>query len=171
MDSSVPVMSASSSAVMPTGELAHRYQRPFAVAGFEPEHILAVLYDLVHQIQMKKPVEDIHNLYTNAVRAEGNPKAAEVLYRYFEEGPAMWRGLGVIPGSGLYLKDEFAAFEGGSRGLGKRTGSCHRNVGVVRSSWEGSIRINALCSAPAAPPTNPYGPCMVSAEGACRNLV
>lgn len=148
------------------GELAHRYQRPFAVAGFEPEHILAVLYDLVHQIQMKKPVEDIHNLYPNAVRAEGNPKAAEVLYQYFEEGPALWRGLGVIPGSGLYLKDEFAAFEGGSRGLEtdrELPPECRCGEVIVgRIDPDQCPMFDTGCT-----PTNPYGPCMVSAEGAC----
>ena len=29
----------------------------------------------------------------------------------------MWRGLGIIPDSGMYIKDEFRAMDGGSFGL------------------------------------------------------
>ena len=34
-------------------ELAKQYEKPFVVAGFEPEHILAGIYDIVGQLEHK----------------------------------------------------------------------------------------------------------------------
>ncbi|MBQ1251791.1 MAG: hydrogenase formation protein HypD, partial [Firmicutes bacterium] len=48
---------------------ADKYQRPFVVAGFEGEHLLAVLYDIMRQLESGKT--ESHNRYTNAVRAKG----------------------------------------------------------------------------------------------------
>ena len=82
----------------PYEELAEKYHKPFVVAGFEAEHILAVIYDIVRQLERKEAC--VKNRYTNAVREEGNLKALQVLEDFFEPGPAMWRGLGVISDSG-----------------------------------------------------------------------
>lgn len=144
------------------GKLAQKYHKPFVIAGFDAEHILAVIYDIVRQLEQKN--EKVKNLYTNAVRAEGNQKALEVMERFFESGPAMWRGLGMIPRSGLYLKD--AAFDGGSRGLDRDMElpeeCCCGDVIVGRINPDQCPMFETKCT-----PMEPYGPCMVSAEGAC----
>ena len=147
-------------------ELAKKYKKPFTVAGFEAEHILAGIYDLVRQIELGSNEEKTHNLYENAVKKEGNKKAIEVLSKYFDEKPAMWRGLGIINSSGLYLKKEYSVYDGGSRGLDmdkELPKECRCSDVIV-----GRINPNE-CSmfGKACNPTNPYGPCMVSAEGAC----
>ena len=46
--------------------------------------------------------------YTRAVRPEGNVVAQRLLEQVFAPSDADWRGLGVIPGSGLALREEFA---------------------------------------------------------------
>ena len=46
--------------------------------------------------------------YGRAVRAEGNVVARQLMERVFEPCDADWRGLGVIPGSGLRVREEFA---------------------------------------------------------------
>jgi hydrogenase expression/formation protein HypD len=164
-------------------ELAKKYNRPFSVAGFEPEHILAVIYDLVRQIEKGRSEgkgrseetgeaedtvsgEAVHNLYKNAVKTEGNQKAIGILKKYFDEGPAMWRGLGIIEGSGLYLKKEYEEFDGGSKGLDLDKelpdGCCCGQVIVGRLNPDECPNFGKVCN-----PTNPYGPCMVSSEGAC----
>lgn len=151
-------------------DLAEKYKKPFAVAGFEAEHILAVIYDLIKQIEMKNDSEEqqikVHNLYTNAVKAEGNKKAQNLIEQYFQAGPAMWRGLGIIQGSGLYLKPEYAEYDGGSLGLDadKELSSTCRCAEVIvgRINPNECPMFGKSCN-----PTNPYGPCMVSAEGAC----
>lgn len=148
-------------------ELADRYEKPFAVAGFEPEHILAGIYDIVKQLESKTKTEAaVHNLYKNAVKSEGNKKAQEVINRYFEPGSAMWRGLGMIPDSGLYLRPEYEAYDGGSKGL-------DQDIQLPESCRCGEVIIGRInpneCPmfGKACNPMNPYGPCMVSSEGAC----
>lgn len=147
---------------VPYEELAEKYKKPFVVAGFEAEHILAVIYDIVRQLEQGE--YQVKNLYSNAVRDEGNIKALEVLNTYFETGPAMWRGLGVIEDSGLYLKDTF--YDGGSRGLDKDmklpAGCSCGDVIVGKINPDQCPMFKTKCS-----PMNPFGPCMVSAEGAC----
>lgn len=174
-------------------ELSKKYKRPFSVAGFEPEHILAVIYDLVRQIEEarsevgqetenKKDGQEIgnikdeagieitskkvHNLYKNAVKTEGNQKAIGVLNKYFDQGPAMWRGLGIIENSGLYLKPAYVEFDGGSKGLDSDKElpeeCCCGQVIVGRLNPNECPLFGKACN-----PTNPYGPCMVSSEGAC----
>ena len=59
--------------------LAEKYHKPFVVAGFEAEQILAVIYDIVRQLESGH--ENVDNLYRNAVRDEGNLKAQELLAR------------------------------------------------------------------------------------------
>lgn len=147
---------------VPYEELAEKYKKPFVVAGFEAEHILAVIYDIVRQLEQGE--YQVKNLYSNAVRDEGNIKALEVLNTYFETGSAMWRGLGVIEDSGLYLKDTF--YDGGSRGLDKDmelpAGCSCGDVIVGKINPDQCPMFKTKCS-----PMNPFGPCMVSAEGAC----
>ena len=148
-------------------QLADRYRKPFVVAGFEPEHILAGIFDIVKQLQSKTERETgVHNLYKNAVRTEGNKKAQEIIDRYFEPGSAMWRGLGMIPDSGLYLRTEFATYDAGSKGL-------DQDIELPESCRCGEVIIGRInpneCPmfGTACNPMNPYGPCMVSSEGAC----
>ncbi len=149
------------------GQLADRYGKPFVVAGFEPEHILVSIFDIMKQLQSEtKKDRAVHNLYKNAVKTEGNKKAQEMIARYFEPGSAMWRGLGMIPDSGLYLKPEYAAFDAGSKGL-------DQDIELPESCRCGEVIIGRInpneCPmfGKACNPMNPYGPCMVSAEGAC----
>lgn len=145
-------------------DLADRYSKPFVVAGFEGEHILAVIYDIVRQIEAGE--SQVRNYYTNAVKPEGNLKALEVIDRYFEAGSAVWRGLGAIADSGLYLRDEYRDYDGGSFGLDEDIAlpaACKcAEVIVGRINPDECLMFGKSCN-----PLDPYGPCMVSAEGAC----
>lgn len=145
-------------------QLAERYNKPFVVAGFEPEHILAVIYDIVKQIEENQ--SDVRNLYKNAVRDDGNAKAQRITEKYFEPGLATWRGLGTIEGSGLYLRQEYKKYEGGSLGLDKDMElpiNCRcGDVIVGRINPNECPMFGVSCT-----PVKPYGPCMVSAEGSC----
>ncbi len=148
-------------------QLAIKYHKPFAVAGFEPEHILVAIYDIIKQISVKDQKDStVHNLYKNAVKEEGNKKAQQLIERYFEPGPAMWRGLGMIQNSGLYLKEEFSRYDGGSKGLDqdlKLPEACKCGEVIIgRINPNECPMFGENCN-----PMHPYGPCMVSAEGAC----
>lgn len=143
--------------------LAGRYGVPFAVTGFEPQQILESIYLLLQ----KQGAPGVYNLYPTAVRNGGNPKALELLARYFEPGDALLRGLGPVPGAGLYLKPEYAGFDAGSRELpiplsiekGCRCGE----ILTGRVEPSGCPLFGRQCR-----PEAPVGACMVSGEGACR---
>lgn len=143
---------------------AKKYHKPFVVAGFEGEHILAAIYEIVRQLERGEG--KAKNLYRNAVREGGNPKAKALIEKYFTPGYAMWRGLGKIPDSGMYLKEAYQMYDGGSYGLDEDAvlpKSCRcTEVIVGRINPSDCPMFGKSCT-----PTEPYGPCMVSAEGAC----
>ena len=144
--------------------LAEKYRKPFVVAGFEAEHILAAIYRIMKQLESGENAAE--NLYRNAVKEDGNRKAVDVINDVFEEGPAMWRGLGVIENSGLYLNDEFSGYDGGSRALYEDMelpAECRcGDVIVGRINPDQCPMFGRKCS-----PMDPFGPCMVSSEGSC----
>ena len=144
--------------------LAEIYRKPFVVAGFEAEHILAAIYRIMKQLEIGENAAE--NLYRNAVKEDGNRKAVDVINDVFEEGPAMWRGLGVIEDSGLYLNDEFSGYDGGSRALYEDMelpAECRcGDVIVGRINPDQCPMFGKKCS-----PMDPFGPCMVSSEGSC----
>lgn len=148
----------------PYRKLAEKYKKPFIVAGFEPEHILAVIYEIVRHIEAG--TGGVGNLYTNAVRDEGNLKAQAVIEECYEPGTAVWRGLGPIEKSGLYLKGDYEKYDGGSFGLDRDMElppSCRCGEVIVGRIDPGQCPMFGT----ACTPMQPYGPCMVSAEGAC----
>ncbi len=150
----------------PYERIARRYKVPCAVAGFEAEDILLAVLTLVRMIREGKA--GAANLYTRAVRTEGNRRAQDLLRRVFRAGDAPWRGLGTIPGSGFALKDEFRRFDA-------RTAIPLR---LPPAREDPRCRCGEVLSGrivpPACPafarrctPDRPLGPCMVSSEGAC----
>lgn len=145
-------------------ELSDKYEKPFIVTGFEAEHILASLYMIVKQIE--NGMGNTENLYKNAVKTGGNDRALKIIDEVYETGPAMWRGLGIIENSGFYLRDEFKSFDGGSGDLFEdmelpRGCSC-ADVIVGKINPDKCPMFGKGCT-----PTSPFGPCMVSSEGAC----
>lgn len=146
-------------------ELAAKYHKPFAVAGFEAEHVLVAIYDLVKQAESQKAV--VHNLYPAVVRPEGNTLALEYIRKYFLPSAALWRGIGVIEDSGLYLKEEYAKYDAGSYNLtedtDKQASKCRCGEVIL-----GKINPDECpMFAKGCTPAKPKGPCMVSAEGTC----
>lgn len=145
-------------------ELSERYKKPFVVSGFEAEHILAALYSIVRQIEQGKGCTE--NLYKNAVKTGGNAKAQVIMESVYDTDSAMWRGLGLLEDSGLYLRDEWAMYDVGSRQLYDDmklpTGCRCGDVITGRIDPNECPMFGKGCS-----PVKPFGPCMVSAEGAC----
>ncbi|UWG95585.1 hydrogenase formation protein HypD [Dehalobacter sp. DCM] len=145
--------------------LAERYAKPFAVAGFEGEHILIAIYDLLQQ--MKNNKAQVHNLYPSAVKPEGNQAALKYIDDYFESGPAFWRGIGVIADSGYYLRPKYQQYDAGSFDL---TGDANQKPTACRCGEVILGKINpdeCPMFAKACTPAKAQGPCMVSSEGTC----
>jgi hydrogenase expression/formation protein HypD len=143
--------------------LARDYGVAGVVAGFEPADILGALLRLVRQ---DAPAIEIE--YGRAVRPEGNLVAQRLLDQVFAPSDADWRGLGVIPGSGLALRPEFADADAALRfpvevepplePSGCRCGEVLRGV----TDPADCPLFGARCT-----PEDPVGACMVSSEGAC----
>ena len=143
--------------------LAQEYGVAGVVAGFEPYDILRALLRLIRQT---KPAIEIE--YGRAVRPEGNVVAQRLLEQVFVPSDADWRGLGVIPGSGLALRPELADADAALRfdvqleaPLEPRGCRCGEVLRGVIDPAECPL-FAGRCT-----PGNPVGACMVSSEGAC----
>ena len=74
---------------------------PCAVTGFEPLDMLLGIEALLKQAS--QGVALVENVYTRAVQVQPNPRARELLAAVFAPDDAEWRGLGLIPGSGVRM--------------------------------------------------------------------
>jgi hydrogenase expression/formation protein HypD len=144
--------------------LAQKYNRPFAVAGFSPEHILLAIFELAHAVRNGQ--HGVCNLYPGVVRPEGNRKALALIDTVFASGPSAWRGIGIIPDSGLYLGERYSGYDAGSRELPPDppvNAACRcTDVILGRMHPDGCPLFGTACT-----PQDAQGPCMVSGEGAC----
>lgn len=145
-------------------QLAAKYQKPFVIGGFEAEHILAAISEIMAQLKEHRP--EVKNLYTSAVSEEGNQKAAALIKKYFTSADDVWRGIGRIEQSALILRDEYLEYDAGSRlGAGSEimpAGCRCTDVILGRINPSECPLFKTVCS-----PLDAVGPCMVSAEGAC----
>jgi hydrogenase expression/formation protein HypD len=138
-----------------------------AIAGFEPNDILLAISAVIDQIKEGRP--EVFLEYKRAVQPEGNRRALEVMEKTLEPAEALWRGLGRIPRSSLKLKAKLDRFDALIRhGVRIKSGS-----GDLPGCRCGEV-LRGLISPPQCRlfekncrPESPYGPCMVSLEGAC----
>lgn len=146
--------------------LAEEYGMPSVISGFEPADILISVYRLAKQINEGRAV--LENEYARAVRPEGNPAALSIMDGCLEPEDDLWRGLGMIPDSGLKLKKAYAAYDAGAkfgiRIIQSEKKSICRCGDVIRGKISPSMcpLFGTVCT-----PEDPVGPCMVSSEGAC----
>ena len=148
------------------GPFFHRYQTPSVIAGFEPVDVLRGVLELVTMFEKGRP--GLGNVYPRAVTDQGNPQAQQVMANVFEPCDAAWRGLGVIPQSGLSIRQGFTEFDAVRR----------FNLKVLDRSEPKGCACGEILSGTKTPPQcalfrklctpmNPVGPCMVSSEGTC----
>ncbi len=144
--------------------LAIEHKRPFTITGFQPNHILIAIRQLVDQIDHEK--HDVKNFYSGVVEPRGNVTALEAISDVFEPVGALWRGIGTIPQSGLLLNKTYRAFDAGSLQLGDeplQSSACMcTEVILGRIQPNECPLFGKVCN-----PKNAQGPCMVSHEGAC----
>ncbi len=146
--------------------IAERHQVPIVVTGFEPLDILQGLYMTLRALEEGQ--WEVENQYARSVRREGNVQAQQLIQQVFEVTDRAWRGIGVIPQSGLRLRDEYADFD------------AERRFDVAEMAVEESSECIAglilqgrkkppECSAfgTRCTPEHPLGAPMVSSEGAC----
>ncbi len=146
--------------------LADEYRVPSVITGFEPVDILQALLHIVRMRRDDAPA--VVNEYTRVVPQNGNPKALAVMSEVFTPVDALWRGIGVLPQSGLALSEAYAAFDAFK--VLRITLKEHPPLPGCRCGevLKGKIPPDQCpLFAKACTPANPVGPCMVSTEGGC----
>ena len=89
--------------------IPEKYGLGCVVSGFEPVDLLKAILMLV--IQIENSDQKVENAYTRVVKPEGNIKAQQMLEEVFELRDDWWRGLGVLPKSGLKVREKYANFD------------------------------------------------------------
>ncbi len=147
-------------------ELASKYKIPFAVSGFAAKELVIAIYGLIQMVLNKD--YSVKNFYTSVVDNEKNPIIEKQLAKYFEPADVAWRGMGIIPNSGLLLKEEYSQLDAGSIGLdvdNKKNKACRcGDILMGKAKPEDCPLFKKACS-----PMTPQGACMVSEEGSCFN--
>ncbi len=148
-------------------DISEKYGLPVVVSGFEPSDILQSIHMLLEQLRTEHIAVEIQ--YKRVVTPEGNRKAQRIMQDVFALRDDWWRGLGVLPLSGLGISDAYADWDAERRFTvelepakepeGCICGEVLRGV----SHPTDCILFDSVCN-----PANPVGTCMVSEEGACQ---
>ncbi|MCM8769247.1 MAG: hydrogenase formation protein HypD [Candidatus Omnitrophica bacterium] len=146
--------------------IAERYRRACVIAGFETLDIVQAILMLLQQLKEKRSAVEIQ--YSRCVQPEGNRKAWELIREVFSVVETEWRGLGIIPQSGLALNKKYAWLDARKRfslsGISIRKREkckCGEILKGLISPLECPL-FGQKCT-----PSHPVGPCMVSSEGTC----
>jgi hydrogenase expression/formation protein HypD len=146
--------------------VAEKYKKPSIITGFNPMDILEAIYMIVKQMAENRAEVEIQ--YRRAVRKEGNPKALAIMNEVFETADSNWRGIGVIPNSGLKLTKEFENINA-ENFFDISVASSPEHRGCSCGKVLRGIKIPPECKlfGKDCTPEHPYGACMVSTEGSC----
>jgi len=147
--------------------LADAYKIPACITGFEGVEILSGIVNLLEQ--RKTNHYQIGNQYTSVVMKTGNPVALQLIDEIYEVCDDTWRGMGVLPKSGLRLKAPYDQYDVEKvyplttpLPVEKPTGcQCGRVLqGLIRP--DECPLFGKVCTT-----NHPVGACMVSVEGSC----
>lgn len=171
--------------------LADTYRTPIVVTGFEPVDLLYGIYRCIRQLESGE--YRVENAYKRAVSEAGNRTAQALMAEMLEPCDQEWRGIGVLPRSGLRLREAYNRydclkkwpFEEASPSLAHpaETGSVNTTAVSLRTAGEvspskPSCIAGAIMRGHKQPadcrhfgntcrPEHPLGAPMVSSEGAC----
>ena len=142
------------------------YKISGVVAGFEPIEILRAICRLIKLIDENRA--EVVNEYKSVVHDNGNLAAQQILSQVYKPVAANWRGIGLIPESGLKMRDDFSEFDIEQtlpieiNATSKKTACrCGEVLKGVINPKECQL-FGKSCT-----PTHAIGPCMVSVEGVC----
>jgi len=146
--------------------IAKRFNIPIVVTGFEPLDLVQGIYLCIKQLEEGRC--SVENQYARSVTEQGNLPAQSLMQQLFTTVDRKWRGIGVIPQSGLQLKPEYAPWE-----AEKLFALEDMQVNEPEICISGLV-LQGLKKPPDCPafagqctPEHPLGATMVSAEGTC----
>jgi hydrogenase expression/formation protein HypD len=146
--------------------LAAKFKVPFVITGFEPADIMKGILALVKQLESRR--FEVVNEYKRVVTKDGNAHAIKMVYDVFELTDQEWRGIGIIPESGLIVRKKYSGFDAEKQ----------FNTGIVNTRESGLCIAGKILQGVSKPtdckafgkeclPEHPLGAPMVSLEGAC----
>lgn len=146
--------------------IPEKYGLACVIAGFEPLDILQSVLMLAQQIEQGKPCVEIQ--YKRVVRPQGNEKALALLDEVFQLEPDWWRGFGMIPASGLKLREKYATLDA-SKAFEVDLPPTRDDKGCICGEILKGLKKPHDCGlfGKVCTPSNPVGACMVSNEGSC----
>lgn len=152
-------------------ELAEKEHISGVVTGFTTSEIVTALATIITRIQEVRAgkIEAFAgNCYPAVVAEAGSPAARRIVASVMEPCDSEWRGLGGIPGSGMRLREEYAAYDARRKFdlpkvEGRANPACHCGDVLLGKCRPTECPIyGKVCT-----PEHPVGACMVSSEGAC----
>jgi hydrogenase expression/formation protein HypD len=149
-----------------------RHRLPAAVAGFSTLALLAALHAVLLQIRDLRP--ELKNAFRDFVRPAGNQRAKDIIEDQFADFDADWRGIGLIKKSGFRLRAHLAGHDA-RKIFADVIGAASSSAAAMPPGCDCAAVVMGRLSpvecrlyGRACTPRTPVGPCMVSAEGACR---
>jgi hydrogenase expression/formation protein HypD len=146
--------------------LVEKYKIPMVVTGFEPVDLLQGIAMLVKQLENGE--YRLENQYSRVVNENGNLSARNTIAQVFESSDREWRGIGMIPDSGLELREDFSAYDA-SKKFNVSIPKAEENKDCIAGQILRGLKKPHECSqfGKRCTPSNPLGAPMVSSEGAC----
>ena len=149
------------------GFIPEKYRIAAVVTGFQSTDILQGIYMLLRQLVDGVP--RVETQYSRLVAPEGNLAALEVMDRVFEPCDSAWRGLGVIPSSGLKLRPRFAEFDVLKKFDLELPESQEPDGCLCGEILRGKKEpLDCPLFGRVCTPLSPVGACMVTTEGTCQ---
>lgn len=146
--------------------MSARYNIPIAVTGFEPVDILKGILATVSMLENGNI--ELTNSYRRSVKREGNTHALKTMYEVFGICDMEWRGIGLIPDSGLAIREKYSSFDAEKQFDLRDIAGDVPGVCIAGAVLSGKSRppecpvFSVSCT-----PDHPLGAPMVSSEGAC----
>ena len=136
------------------------------VCGFTGPEVITALAVILKKTEEGRPF--FVNCYPRVVTEEGSASGREIIRSTMEPVDAEWRGLGIIPSSGLALRGEFEDWDARKK----------FNLPEIKGHGNPACRCGEVLQGKCRPdqcpvfgractPEHPVGACMVSGEGAC----
>lgn len=143
------------------------FKAPCVITGFEPLDVLRGIRLLLDQIIDNRA--EVENEYNRVVKKEGNRKALALIDEIFTVSDSVWRGIGLIEGSGLKINDKYASWNAAKRFNITMSLTDHENKACQCGEILKGLISPADCKlfGTVCVPDNPIGACMVSSEGSC----
>lgn len=155
--------------VMGTAEylpIVEKYHIPIVVTGFEPVDLIQGLWSCI--LQLERGEAKLENQYARVVTENGNENAKQLIRKIFEVTDRAWRGIGVLPNSGLGISKEFQRFDASLK-FEYDVKNISPPDGCIAGEILKGLKKPKQCPefGKSCTPENPLGAPMVSSEGAC----